>query len=217
MQAKASNPRVLSSQYIPDSSFSAYGVFVEEIAVCQGYALAYKLLCDRVGIECYMVTSDSMNHAWNIVWLDGSWYHVDATWDDPSWDMPGRVDHTYLFRSDDDFRNRLEHYGWQVTMGSAVQYIYATNNAYSSSDKTKADIDENGIITAIYEGTAVITVSMKDYAGNVKTAEYEVTVVPPKYTVTFLGQPGENLWENRRYFMPGGQPQLLRQELTSNR
>ncbi|MBQ9990283.1 MAG: hypothetical protein IJP31_05000 [Lachnospiraceae bacterium] len=71
MQAKASNPRVLSSQYIPDSSFSAYGVFVEEIAVCQGYALAYKLLCDRVGIECYMVTSDSMNHAWNIVWLDG--------------------------------------------------------------------------------------------------------------------------------------------------
>lgn len=49
--------------------------------VCSGYSHALKTLCDRVGIPCVVVTSDT--HAWNNVEIDGAWYAVDVTNNDP--------------------------------------------------------------------------------------------------------------------------------------
>lgn len=72
---------------IPQTSYSAYGALVKRTAVCQGYALAYKYLCNQVGIDCYMVTSTAMNHAWNMIVLEDELYQVDVTWDDPTWDQ----------------------------------------------------------------------------------------------------------------------------------
>lgn len=74
-----------TSTSIPDSSFSPDGVFLKGIAVCQGYAEAYKLFMDALEIECEVVrgSADNVSHAWNVVKIDGQWYHVDVTWDDP--------------------------------------------------------------------------------------------------------------------------------------
>ena len=50
--------------------------------VCEGYAEAFKVLCDRSGIPCTVTTST--NHMWNSVQMDdGNWYALDATFDDP--------------------------------------------------------------------------------------------------------------------------------------
>lgn len=49
--------------------------------VCSGYAGAMKTLCDRVGIPCVIVTSES--HAWNNIEIEGKWYAVDVTYNDP--------------------------------------------------------------------------------------------------------------------------------------
>jgi|GEM_PF-6645339 len=49
--------------------------------VCSGYAGAMKTLCDRVEIPCVIVTSES--HAWNNVEIEGKWYAVDVTYNDP--------------------------------------------------------------------------------------------------------------------------------------
>ena len=46
---------------------------------------------------------DTMNHAWNLIVLNGQYYQVDVTWDDPTWDLIGRACHTYMFCSDDAF------------------------------------------------------------------------------------------------------------------
>ena len=51
----------LGNGTIPKESYGAYGVLVERIAVCQGYALAYKYLLNEFGIDSYIVTSDKMN------------------------------------------------------------------------------------------------------------------------------------------------------------
>ncbi|MDE6319573.1 MAG: hypothetical protein K2M22_07690, partial [Lachnospiraceae bacterium] len=115
---------------IPDDSFNAYGALVNGTAVCNGYALAYKYLLNQVGIESYMVTSKSMNHAWNLVKLDGEYYHVDTTWDDPVRDMVGRVYHENLFRSDTNFG---EHKDWTVTSGSSVVTYRATDSKYEKA------------------------------------------------------------------------------------
>lgn len=68
----------------PDPTvYTSYGVFVNEKAVCQGYALALKVLLDRADVDCYFVDSAPLNHAWDVVYVGGAWYHIDVTWDDP--------------------------------------------------------------------------------------------------------------------------------------
>ncbi len=85
----------------PRESYNAYGVFVKQNAVCMGYTLAYDYLLRQVGIDSYYCSSDSLNHAWNIVYIDGIKYHVDVTWDDPTYDRSGRVRHVNFLRSTD--------------------------------------------------------------------------------------------------------------------
>lgn len=68
------------------NSNSAYGVLVDGLGQCEGYAAAMSFLCDEAGIPNYMVTgydSEGSTHAWNKVVLDGEWYNIDCTWDDP--------------------------------------------------------------------------------------------------------------------------------------
>lgn len=55
-----------------------------------GYAKAYMLIMNELGIECGLVTGIAKNstgssggHAWNYINLDGDYYMVDVTWDDP--------------------------------------------------------------------------------------------------------------------------------------
>lgn len=119
---------------LPMISHSAYGSLVNRIAVCDGYALAYKYLLNREGINCYMVTSDAMNHAWNLIELGGEYYQVDVTWDDPTWDRIGRARHDYMFCSDTVFRDASHnHKDWSVTSGSGVVDYKATSTLYDSA------------------------------------------------------------------------------------
>ncbi len=69
-----------------DDIYNSYGAIMDGSAVCNGYANALCVLLNRVGVECWVVSGDVYNsdegHAWNIVNVDGKYYHVDATWDD---------------------------------------------------------------------------------------------------------------------------------------
>ena len=59
--------------------YSTYAALVNKTAVCQGYATAFYRMALMAGVNARVVTSEK--HAWNIVQLDGRWYHVDSTWD----------------------------------------------------------------------------------------------------------------------------------------
>lgn len=80
------------------TEYGADGVLLKGTGVCQSYTLAYQLLLEKMGIEVLVVTSEEMNHAWNLINLNGNWYHVDCTWDDP--DEGGMECHTYFCLSD---------------------------------------------------------------------------------------------------------------------
>lgn len=66
----------------------AYGALVDGSAVCEGYARAFQLLCNKADIDCVMVsgTVDNTNHAWNCVKIGGEWYQIDVTWNDTDGD-----------------------------------------------------------------------------------------------------------------------------------
>jgi hypothetical protein len=69
----------------------------------------------RLGIPCRIVTSEGMNHGWNLVQLDGQWYHVDVTWDDPTPDSYGQVLHDFFLLTDEEVAAGDEpHYGWET-------------------------------------------------------------------------------------------------------
>ena len=73
-----------------DNSHSAAALVFYGNAVCSGYAEAVKIMCDYLEIPCLNVHGSAINdlgkaveHAWNIVLIDGEWLHLDATFDDP--------------------------------------------------------------------------------------------------------------------------------------
>jgi hypothetical protein len=115
--------------------YNAYGALVDGDAVCQGYAEAYMLLLNKVGIDCVIVPSDEMNHAWNLVKLDGAWYHVDATWDDPTPNVEGMVSHTFFLLSDATISNNsYAHRDWTTDLkctDTTYESGYAFNSVYS--------------------------------------------------------------------------------------
>ncbi len=67
------------------SCFDAYGALVNGVAVCQGYAEAFKVFCDEYKIPCVCITGTANGdaHMWNAVQMDdGKWYLIDVSWDD---------------------------------------------------------------------------------------------------------------------------------------
>lgn len=90
---------------VPAESYTADGALLEGTAVCAGYARAYQLLMQQAGIPCEYVSGYAGGgHAWNVVEIDGAWYHVDTTWDDPVPDRAGYVRYDYFLKSDDYMR-----------------------------------------------------------------------------------------------------------------
>lgn len=81
------------SYKLEDNDFnysSAYGCLVNGQAACEGYSKAAKYIFDKVGIESALVSGTASGngekpgeHMWNIVRINGDYYHLDCTWDDP--------------------------------------------------------------------------------------------------------------------------------------
>lgn len=82
------------------SHYDAYSLLVNKSAVCQGYALAFLLFMNKLDIPCETVPSDSMMHIWNEIKLDGNWYHLDLTYDDPTNGTDWLARHDFFLLSD---------------------------------------------------------------------------------------------------------------------
>lgn len=79
---------VLNCTFSMDTDYvnTVYGALCDGFAQCEGYAFAFDYLCRLADIDCFTVSgtnSEGALHAWNAVKLDGLWYNVDCTWDDP--------------------------------------------------------------------------------------------------------------------------------------
>lgn len=67
-------------------AFNAYGALAEGKVVCEGYSRAMQLLSGYAGLSSSLLTGkgNGGNHMWNLMKIDGNWYHLDLTWDDNS-------------------------------------------------------------------------------------------------------------------------------------
>ena len=102
-----------NSSTVKKTSHTAYGALADKTAYCDGYASAYKLLLNRCGIEAIIAegATDVRPHLWNVVKMDGKYYHIDCTWDDADTDYLSDVAfHGYFGLSDKDITTTHEIY-----------------------------------------------------------------------------------------------------------
>lgn len=85
-----------------NDSYTIAGPLLKGVAVCDGYARTTSYLLDKLGIDNKYVlgTSDGELHSWNKVKVDGKWYNVDVTWDDPSTSKNGKYNYKYFLIDD---------------------------------------------------------------------------------------------------------------------
>ena len=128
--------------------YTAYGALMEGNAVCQGYAMAYNLLLNKVGIETDYVTSvipERGSHGWSLVEIGEKWYHVDVTWDDPTWnfsgskhDLPGFCRHDYFLVSTET----MEKDHGDFTVSQTTDDTYESGYVFSGADVPFFSINE---------------------------------------------------------------------------
>ena len=118
-----------SSYMNPEISHTLYGALINKTAVCDGYAKAFKYILDNIGISCVEVCGIAQNssgttesHAWNDVLLDGKWYAVDVTWDDPiiiggNGKLTNDLRYSYFLKGADTFYNTHQEDGFIVDNG----------------------------------------------------------------------------------------------------
>ena len=85
---------------------SAYSVFCENYTVCAGYTKAFTILMNGAGVDAISLTSYA--HAWNMICLNDSWYHIDCTWDDTDGAAYGEMVYQYFNRSTSKITGELD-------------------------------------------------------------------------------------------------------------
>ena len=153
--------------------YDMYGALVKHSCVCQGYAETMFYLLREAGLSCAIASSGNINHAWNIVKIHGKWYHIDATWDDPVWDMPGRSYHDYFLVSFDTMnKNTLINHTkdrtdmvvsaqWGDTYTTAVDTTYESGKFWNGIEK--AIFYKDGYWYSISKGSSKTSFNINKY------------------------------------------------------
>lgn len=132
------------------SVFKAESILFGDGGVCNSYAELFEIMAHKAGLDVKYVPGIARSkrgngtHAWNMVKVSGSWYHIDTTWDDPI----GRDDLLYLFYlRGDDFLNNARY--WFRQGNPAAKSDYKTDRT-SIVNGRKTDINniilKDGII-----------------------------------------------------------------------
>ncbi len=153
-----------------DHSYTHYFVYdtlKDRKAVCQGYALTFELMCKQAGLEVKFVVGtaesspgQSGSHAWNQVKIDGKWYNVDVTWDDPTSANKDFNDHS---------SNRYDYFLVSDSAFYQDHTAATTNLSICSVDYDTKTIIKYAMTSGVYEN-AVYAESTADIASAINSA-----------------------------------------------
>lgn len=149
-----------------------YGVLRSHNAICVGNATTFKLFMDALDIPCKIIHSTEYGeHAWDIVQLDGEWYHVDVTFDGTSSSEP-----KYSYFNVPDSMKDDGSWPWnhnEIPAANGTKYCYIYQNAEPLDDiyaipaalKAKADSGDGNLFFKLKDSTG-FTRNVADYIGN---------------------------------------------------
>ncbi|MEK4227939.1 transglutaminase domain-containing protein [Solibacillus sp. FSL H8-0538] len=122
------------------SAHSAFTILQEQKGVCQGYALLALKLLQALGMEALYITGEvyTGGHAWNLVKVDGDWYHLDTTWNDPVPDRGQGVRYEYFLANDTQMK---QDHAWVAT-----DFPKATSNNYGFMHVVQDSYEKGGYV-----------------------------------------------------------------------
>lgn len=153
-----------------DYSNCTYGALVDGFAQCEGYASAFDYLCSLADIDCFTVTGTNPTgypHAWNMVKLEGKWYNVDCTWDDPVLDIndPSFLRHYYFLVRDSDISG-ITHFPdttyFSLPICSAGDNYYSREGYVASNGEEAAEKMKKAVVDALKNGRKDAAVRFTD-------------------------------------------------------
>lgn len=121
--------------------YDVYGALINKVAVCEGYARSFKYILDEMGIPCVLVIGTGTNsrgeterHAWNYVEINGNWYAVDCTWDDPvvvgGGNLPQSSKYKYFLKGANEFNQDHIASGQFTEGGKVFTYPSLSSSSY---------------------------------------------------------------------------------------
>lgn len=127
-------------EHFPEA-YSVTGPLLNGYGVCEGIAKAYKLLCDRAGLDCLLVTGRSRlenlaaeeDHAWNIIFPDAQPTHVDVTWDICGSIPCGCVRYDYFGLSDAHMQLDHQYVDYPACTTDEYSYFYRMKCSFQTS------------------------------------------------------------------------------------
>lgn len=148
----------IPSDEAEEYSHLPYGVLKYHTAICVGNATTFKLFMGLLGIECKIIHStDNGEHAWDLVKIEGDWYHVDVTFDGGTNGTPAYS----CFNVPDSLKNDGS---WpydtnEFPEATATKYCYIYNNC----DTIESIYDIPAVINeAIETGKSHVFFTMSD-------------------------------------------------------
>lgn len=163
------------------SVFTAYGALVDRKAVCEGYSKATKLLLNKNGISCRLITGKSGNvlHMWNMVKINNDWYHLDVTWDESN----KNVKYNYFNVTDEminlDHQISYNEYGNKYLpkcINDSFNYFNVKAHKIYALDAISDESIVNKLVTLVNNNEYVMTIMIcegLDYKSTINKMFYE--------------------------------------------
>lgn len=133
------------------------GALLKCKCVCEGFAKAFKFLCDKIDLECWVVSGKGSSsigagpHAWNIVKINRYYHHVDVTWDNQYSDSSSMPNYGYMNLSDDEIAKdhtwNKKHY---PECPSSPYNYFRVNNALLDSKAQLESMLYNSLLFAFF-------------------------------------------------------------------
>lgn len=134
---------------LTDDDYTAYGVFFNKTAVCEGYAEAIFRLLNEAKVNNIIIvgTGNNVPHAWNLVNINGEYYHLDATFDDPVSESGNILSYNYFNVTDADISkdHSWDKKDYPVCTGIKYNYFVA-NNLYVTSHSEFYNVIKAGLL-----------------------------------------------------------------------
>ncbi len=157
---------------IPPVDYTEYGVFINGVAVCEGYAEAAGRLLGMTGIPTMIISGygkSGESHAWNLVKIQNEYCQLDCTYDDPVGNTSelGVISHEYFNLSDKIIARDHRWYASDYPRAITMRYSFY-NLGYSAKDsagnvyqKITSQLElQRAIATAILAHKSTLTVDL---------------------------------------------------------
>ncbi|WFQ95213.1 MAG6410 family transglutaminase-related lipoprotein [Mycoplasma feriruminatoris] len=173
---------------------TAYSALVEKCTVCTGYAKGFKMIMDELSIPCRVMEGQSgrdagaARHAWNLIEVDGEWYHVDPTSDRTH----DKATFNFFFNSNEDFSKKdsferdLGIYGSRFRNYKNENFVHSKEDALTLIDNKISDKDKNLTLELTSDNFTNVNKAFEERNLEISKFNYLETKLPFKKVKYFL-------------------------------